>query len=182
MPDFFSQSCDFTQNVQVKSPVEAPLAFACHRTFDVHAPSILTTALILVSLLHRLFLFFSLVLQIGMKFVNPLAVYVKKKNWVRIALLVIKTLKFCNVYWVVEFLVPKYRASLRVNCTNINSLLHALERHSEQKEPRYLQSHWQINKDLAKRSDFWLIFFLHGNTLAFFANERRRNRKSSSVL
>lgn len=64
--------------------------------------------------------------------------------------------------------------------TDVNRLLHALECHAKQKQSGDLQGHWQINKNLSKSCDLWLV--LRHHTFTLHSDDRRWDRKSSSIL
>jgi hypothetical protein len=57
------------------------------------------------------------------------------------------------------------RPGLCVDATNVNSLLHAFQSHSEQEKPCYLQVYWHVNKYFPKCSD--IAFIAEAVTTAF---------------
>lgn len=70
-----------------------------------------------------------------------------------------------------------------MNCTDIDSLLHAFERHAKEEDSRYLQVHWQIDEDLAKCRDSWLIGSLSSHSaLSIICQNRWRNCECTGLL
>lgn len=167
MSNLFRKSSNFSQNVQVKTSVETPLPFWCHRPLDVNSPSILTIPLILFSLLLKLvFILFSLVLQVRMKFMQPFAVYWEQHNWVRVSLFIVHALEFSHIHGIIALVIPKDWSCLRVDCADVNCLLHTFQSHTEQEQPSNLKSHGQINKNLSQGCYFRLIFVLGLSTFS----------------
>ena len=74
-------------------------------------------------------------------------------------------------------------SSLRVDGADIDSLLHALESHTEEKDPSDLQIDWQVDKDLAQCSNLWLVLLsLIRHSLAILGQDRWRDGQSTCLL
>ena len=67
--------------------------------------------------------------------------------------------------------------------TDIDSLLHALESHTEEKDSSDLQIDWQVDKDLAQCGNLWLVLLsLVRHSLAILGQDRWRDGQSTCLL
>lgn len=72
---------------------------------------------------------------------------------------------------------------LRVDCADVDCLLHALESHSKKENASDLQSHGQVDEDFAECCDLRLVFLgliAHGNT--FRSQDRRWDSEGTGLL
>lgn len=88
-------------------------------------------------------------LQVGVELVYPLLVDTQKHKRVRVPFLIIQTLKLFHVYRVTTTIYSEYASSLRMNGTDVDCLLHALERHTKEENACYFKINRKIDKDLA---------------------------------
>ena len=183
MADLFSKSGDLSKNVDIEAAVLAPLLLRDERPPDENSPAITAISLLLVSLLSLCLFVLSSMLEIRMELVDPLLIDAQEHQGVGITLLIIHALQLADVDRVSAALDTEDTSSLRVDGTDIDSLLHALQSHAEEKDPSDLQIDWQVDKDLAQCGNLWLVLLsLIRHSLAILGQDRWRDGQSTCLL